>query len=361
MKYVSEFRNREAAKAITAQIREIAGQRRIKIMEVCGGHTVAIFKYGLKNLLPKNISLLSGPGCPVCVTANRYIDYAITLSRLQDVIVTSFGDMIRVPGSQSNLLREKSRGADVRICYSPLDSLKIAKENPLKKVVFLGIGFETTAPTIATVVKRAHDEKLTNFSTLTAIKTMPHAMKALVTSGELDLNGMICPGHVSTITGTGIYEFLAKEYKTPCVISGFEPLDLLQSVLMIAKQITENRAEVENQYTRTTMVEGNKIAQTLLREVFVEWDAEWRGLGVIPKSGLVLNSKYSAFDAEKVFPIELKASKDNPACLCGAIMRGVKTPNDCRLFGKACTPESPIGACMVSDEGSCATYYKYAR
>jgi hydrogenase expression/formation protein HypD len=328
-------------------------------MEVCGGHTITIFKYGIRDLLPENIQLISGPGCPVCVTSNSFIDYAIEISKLPDVIITSFGDLIRVPGSQSSLLKEKTGGRDIRICYSSGDALDIAKKNPSKRVVFLGIGFETTAPTVAAVVRQAKVERIENFYILSAHKTMPNAMKALVDTGELGLHAFICPGHVSTITGLKMYEFLSRDYGTPCVISGFEPLDLLQSIYMIAKQINEGRSEVENQYTRTATWEGNKIAQRLIEEVFIPCDSEWRGLGVIPDSGLIPSESYNRFDAQRQIPVEIAVPKENPACICGDIMRGVKVPLDCILFAKGCTPENPKGSCMVSEEGSCATYYKY--
>jgi hydrogenase expression/formation protein HypD len=364
MKYISEFRDHAAAQGVVRQIRDAASRlegRKLKIMEVCGGHTMAIFNYGIPALLPENIELISGPGCPVCVTANSFLDTAIAMARLPDVIITSFGDLLRVPGSHSSLLKEKSAGHDVRVCYSSLDALEIARSNPGKRVVFLGIGFETTAPTIASAVKHAVTEGVHNFFVLNALKTMPEAMKALLTSGELALNAFICPGHVSVITGLDIYKFIARDFKTPCVVSGFEPLDLLQSILMITRQCVEGRAEVENQYTRGAKWEGNDAARKLLDEVFAPADSEWRGLGKIPGSGLVLRGEYTRCDAAMHIPVKVEASRENPACICGAIMRGVKKPTDCSLVNKVCSPEDPKGSCMVSEEGSCATYFKYAR
>ncbi|OFZ19391.1 MAG: hydrogenase formation protein HypD [Bdellovibrionales bacterium GWB1_55_8] len=361
MKYIEEFRNHAAAQALVREIHRISGGRRIRIMEVCGGHTMAIFKYGLPGLLPANIELISGPGCPVCVTSNSFIDHAIELAKDRGTLIATFGDLIRVPGSSSSLQKERGEGADVRICYSPLDALELAKQHPDRNVVFLGVGFETTAPTAAATIHRAAEQGRANFSMLTAFKTMPNAMKALLDGGEVALDAFLCPGHVSVITGTGIYEFIAREYRTPCVVSGFEPLDLLQSILKIIEQIAAGLAKVENQYTRAATLPGNPAAQKLLKEVFHESDADWRGIGTIPRSGLEISDEYARFDARKVFPVKLKPSRENPACICGSIMRGAKRPLDCPLFSKVCTPESPKGACMVSDEGSCATYYKYRR
>lgn len=331
------------------------------IMEVCGGHTITLFRYGIRSMLPDNVHLLSGPGCPVCVTSMEFIDHVIELSKRDDVIIASFGDLIRVPGSRSSLQKERTECADVRVCYSPLDALVIAKDNPEKKVVFPGIGFETTAPTIASTIKRASEKGLKNFYVLSAHKTMPGAMKSLVEGGELALDAFLCPGHVSAITGTHIYDFLAADYGKPCVVSGFEPVDMLQSILMIIRQMNEGRSVVENQYNRGVKQDGNSIAQDLLAEVFTPGDVEWRGLGVIPGSALFISEKYSDFDAAKVLPVDLPPVRENPGCICGDIMRGVKIPYDCKLFGKACIPENPSGSCMVSDEGTCATYYRYAK
>ena len=361
MKYMSEFRNALAAKAFILKIDKLAQQKEIRIMEVCGGHTITICKYGIKKLLAENIHLISGPGCPVCVTSNRFIDHAIALSRMPDMIIATFGDLIRVPGSFSSLLKEKSQGNDIRPCYSVMDALEIATSTPQKRVVFLGIGFETTSPTVAIAMKNARAKGVSNFYILSAHKTMPNAMKALVDGKELRLDGFICPGHVSAITGSKIYDFLARKYGIPCVVSGFEPLDMLQSIHLLVKQISEGRADVENQYSRAVTWEGNVFAQKLLNEVFTPCETEWRGIGKIPESGLVPSETYSNFDAEKHIPVDMEPpSGENPACICGDIMLGLKMPADCLLFGKVCNPETPIGACMVSNEGSCATHYKYA-
>lgn len=360
MKYMSEFRDSQAASALARQIEKFAAGRQIRIMEVCGGHTITIYKYGIKDLLPENIHLISGPGCPVCVTSNRFIDHAVALSRLPDVIVASFGDLIRVPGSFSSLLMERSEGRDVRICYSAMDAVEIARQEPSKRVVFLGIGFETTAPTVAAAAKYAKSNSIPNFHILSAHKTMPKALRALVENREVKIDAFICPGHVSAITGTHIYDFLAKEYFMPCVVSGFEPLDMLQTIYMIVKQLHEGRSEVENQYARVVNSQGNLAAQKLLMEVFVPCDMEWRGLGNIAESGLSLNDTYQDMDAELTIPVHMDfTSRENPACICGDIMLGIRTPTNCKLFGKVCTPETPQGACMVSSEGNCATYFKY--
>lgn len=359
IKYIDEFRNPQIAQSISKKIRENAPEFGINFMEVCGGHTITIIKYGIKDLLPTNINLISGPGCPVCVTNNDFIDKAIEISHINNVIIATFGDMIRVPGSRSSLLKEKASGIDVRICYSPMEAVDIAENNPGNEIVFLGIGFETTAPLVAASILAAKAKCLKNFSVLSSHKTMPQAMKALLDSGDIALNGFICPGHVSTITGTGIYEFLARDYKIPCVVSGFEPNDILESIFMLTKQILEKQPEVENQYKRSVRSEGNLKAIKLMEEVFEPVDMPWRGLGVIPQSGLKIREKYKQFDADERFQVKVPPPKEFPGCICGDIMRGVKIPTQCKLFKRVCTPEDPKGACMVSDEGTCATYFKY--
>jgi hydrogenase expression/formation protein HypD len=360
MKYMSAFRDSKAASAFSLQIRKLSQERPIRIMEVCGGHTMTIYKYGIKDLLPESIHLVSGPGCPVCVTSNGFIDHAVALACLPGVIVASFGDLIRVPGSSSSLLTERSQGRDVRVCYSPMDAVEIAGREPDKQVVFLGIGFETTAPTVAAAVKHAKTAGIKNFKILSAHKTMPHALRALVENRKVNIDALICPGHVSAIAGTKIYDFLADQYHIPCVVCGFEPMDMLQSIFMIIQQLHDGRAEVENQYSRVVTMTGNSVAQQLLKEVFMPCDMEWRGLGLIPESGLTLNNEYQDYDAVKTISVHMDSpSHENPACVCGDIMLGLKTPADCPLFGKACIPETPKGACMVSSEGNCAIYFKF--
>jgi len=360
MKYIDEFRDSELAQKVAEKIRKILGSKKITLMEVCGTHTVAIFRSGIKSLLPKNIHLLSGPGCPVCVTPNHYLDKAIAYARGKDTILATFGDMMRVPGSSSSLEKEKANGSDIRVVYSPDEVLNIAENNPKKKAILLGVGFETTSPTIAVTVCEAEKKGLKNFFLLCGHKIIPPALEALVNTKELNVEGFILPGHVSTIIGSLPYEFVAQKYNVPGVIAGFEPLDILQAIYMLVRQVIENRAEIEIQYTRSVKKEGNPIAQEFLSNVFDVTDSVWRGIGLIPKSGYKLKERYQQFDAETNIPVEVEKTKEKPGCICGQVLQGLKTPLDCPLFAKVCTPEEPVGACMVSSEGTCAAYYKYA-
>jgi hydrogenase expression/formation protein HypD len=357
LKYVDEYRNKEIAQKILRQIKSIS-KKKINLMEVCGTHTVAIFRNGIRKILPSNINLISGPGCPVCVTPISYIDEIIALSREEGFIITTFGDMMRVPGSTSTLEKEKTDGADIRIVYSTLDALQIACNNPSKKVIFMGVGFETTSPTIASAVLKTQKDEINNFSVLSVAKIMPPAMKALLEGKEVNIDGFICPGHVSAIIGSKPYTFITTQYKVPCVICGFEPLDILQSIYMLGKQIEDGRAEVEIQYERVVKPEGNKIALEKIKEVFEVINSGWRGIGNIPLSGLEIKDKYEKFNARK-FEVEIEDTKESRGCRCGEVLRGVITPPECPLFREACTPENPQGACMVSTEGTCAAYYKY--
>jgi len=357
LRYVDEYRNKGIAQKILRQIKSIS-KKRINLMEVCGTHTVAIFRNGIRKILPSNINLISGPGCPVCVTPISYIDEIIALSREGDFIITTFGDMIRVPGSSSALEKEKSDGADIRIVYSTLDALQIARDNSSKEVVFMGVGFETTSPTIASAVLKAQKDKINNFSVLSVAKIMPPAMKALLEGKEVKIDGFICPGHVSAIIGSQPYNFITAQYRVPCVICGFEPLDILQSIYMLVKQIEDGRSEVEIQYERVVKPKGNKIALDKINEVFKVVDSNWRGIGNIPLSGLEIKDNYRKFNARK-FEVEIEETKEPKGCRCGEVLRGVIIPPECSLFRKVCTPENPLGACMVSTEGTCAAYYKY--
>jgi hydrogenase expression/formation protein HypD len=361
--FFDEFSDSKKTKELTQQIKQIAKniQEEIFLMEVCGTHTVAIFKSGLKSILPDNIKLLSGPGCPVCVTPNPYLDRAVALSRLDDVIITTFGDMMRVPGSTSSLEKEKTKGNDIRMVYSSLDALKIARDNTDKIVVFLGVGFETTSPTVAFVLKEAKSRKINNFSVLSAHKLIPPALRLLARSPDLKVNGFICPGHVSTIIGTKPYRFLADQYHIPCVVSGFEPVDLFQSLYLLLTQIKNGVAKVENQYFRVVKDEGNPNALRLLDEIFQAEDSLWRGIGTIPLSGLAIKEEYEEYDAEKKIPVQVEKSREPKGCLCGLVIQGKKSPVDCPYFAKQCTPQSPIGPCMVSSEGSCQAYFKYGQ
>ncbi|TLM99078.1 MAG: hydrogenase formation protein HypD [Actinobacteria bacterium] len=309
--------------------------------------------------MPEKVRLISGPGCPVCVTANRDIDKAIEFAKQPGVIVTTFGDMMKVPGSYSSLAREKSEGGDVRIVYSPLDALALAQKHPDKQVVFVGVGFETTVPLIAAAIKRAKDAGVDNFSVFSAHKTVPAALDALVNDPEVKIDALILPGHVSTIIGVEPYKFLAEKYGVPGVITGFEPVDVLQGVLLLLNQLVEGRAEIEIGYARGVHAEGNVTAKALIAEVFEPVDSEWRGIGVIPGTGLGVREEFSAFDAEKRVPITPPEPKEIKGCQCGEVLRGVVLPYECKLFSRACTPEHPIGPCMVSSEGSCAAYYRY--
>jgi hydrogenase expression/formation protein HypD len=357
MKYVDEYRKKDLILAVAEKLRAIS-EKDIVLMEVCGGHTMAIHRFGLNTLLPPNIHLISGPGCPVCVSSQHFIDMALAYSHIPGVIITTYGDLIRVPGSNTSLEKERASGSDIRIVYSVLESLEIAKKNTDRKIVFLGIGFETTAPATAAAIVQAGKEKINNFYVLSAHKIMPPVMKALVEEG-VRIDGFIAPGHVSAITGTGIYESLASDYRLGVVVAGFEPSDLMQAVLMLTSQIESGTPKVEVQYQRVVHKQGNPIAQKLLSEVFVHGDDIWRGLGIIPKSGLKISEDFSSFDAEKQFSVEIPESIEPKGCICGKILRGLKTPADCSLFAKRCTPSDPVGACMVSGEGTCATYYKY--
>jgi hydrogenase expression/formation protein HypD len=358
VKYLNEFRNPELAKKIISSI-QAESDREIRLMEVCGTHTVAIFRSGIKNILPKNISLISGPGCPVCVTSNLEIDTAIEIAKSDDVILATFGDMIRVPGSFSSLEKERANGADIRVVYSSLDALNIANQNPNRKVVLFGIGFETTSPTIAGAILSAQNEGVKNFFVLSSHKLIPPAMKMLLEAGEVKIDGFICPGHVSTIIGSKAYDFIAQEYRVPCVIAGFEPIDILQTILMLIRQIKDGKSRVEIGYKRAVRPEGNITALNILSDVFDISDARWRGLGIVPSSGLEIKDKYRQFDAKKAFVVNVESENEPKGCLCGEVLRGVKTPIECAFFANSCTPDNPIGPCMVSSEGTCSAYFKY--
>jgi hydrogenase expression/formation protein HypD len=358
MKLVSEFRRSELADGLVRSIQRNA-TKKARFMEFCGGHTVSIMKSGLRQLLPPTLTLTSGPGCPVCVTDNADLDKAIALASLPDVIVASFGDMIRVPGSRSSLQEAKASGADVRVVYSTLDALVLAKENPDKSVIFLGIGFETTAPTVAASVLQAAQEGLKNYYVLSQHKLCPPVIKALLDSGEVNLQGLICPGHVSAVIGSRPWEFIARDYGIPCVVSGFEPLDILQCIDMLAQQVASGEAKVEIAYRRGVSHDGNRTAIGIMEKVFEPALARWRGFGEVAESGLKLRPEFARFDADLNFNFEPGPTVAHEGCLCGEVLRGVKSPGDCTLFRRVCTPEKPVGPCMVSAEGTCAAYYHY--
>jgi hydrogenase expression/formation protein HypD len=327
-------------------------------MEVCGTHTLAICKYGIRNLLPGNIRLISGPGCPVCVTPNQYLDKAIAYSKQPDIIITTFGDIVRVPGSSSSLEKERARGSIIKVVYSTMDAIKIAQENHSKKVLFLGIGFETTAPTIAASIIEARRRKINNYFILCGNKLIPPVMEALLSEGEIKIDGFICPGHVSTIIGSKPYSFIPERYGLPCVIAGFEPIDILYSIYLLVRYIQTGTATVEVQYKRSVREEGNIKAQKLIQEVLEVTDTEWRGLGLIKNSGLKICRQYKEYDIEEIYPVEIEQARETSPCLCGEILKGLKLPFECLLFGTSCTPWDPKGPCMVSSEGTCAAYYR---
>lgn len=359
MEYIDEYRDPDRIEHLAAKIRNTS-RKPIKLMEVCGTHTVTIFRNGIKDLLPDCITLISGPGCPVCVTPIEGIDQAIALSQTKGTIIATFGDLLRVPGSETSLLKQRGEGADIRVVYSAYDGLRLAQQNGTHQVAFLGVGFETTAPTMAAVIQRAREAHIGNFTVLSMHKLIPPALEALVQSPELEIDGFICPGHVSTIIGTEPYMPLARDFGVPCVIAGFEPLDVLQAIALLVRQIERGQAKVEIQYRRAVSPEGNPKARALLEEVFEPCDSVWRGFGSLPRSGLKIASPYGDFDAERRFDISPADGREPQGCLCGDILRGLKRPPDCPLYRKACTPESPVGACMVSSEGTCAAHYRYA-
>ena len=360
MKYLDEYRDPGLAETLAARIRQVSS-RGVNFMEFCGGHTVTIARYGIESLLPEQVHLLSGPGCPVCVTPMELIDKMIALANQPEMIVTTYGDMLRVPGSSSSLAFERGRGADVRIVYSSYDALEIARSTPEQQVVFFGIGFETTAPATAAAVLRARQLNIDNFSVVSAHKTTPAIIKALLDTEELELDGLICPGHVSVITGTAPYIYAAEQRGVPCVISGFEPVDVLQSVLMLVEQVENGNSRVEIQYRRGVRPDGNEKARRLMSEVFRPADSNWRGIGVVAASGLALRDEFSKWDALARFPLEIPRTAEPAGCICGRILRGVASPSDCALFGKRCTPSMPVGACMVSSEGACQAHYRFGR
>lgn len=368
MKYVDEFRDPKKAQGLLHEIQKLAEQlgrkknQPLKLMEICGGHTHSIFKYGIEGLLPDTIELIHGPGCPVCVMPRGRLDDAIALAENPHVIFATFGDAMRVPGSQKSLLQAKAQGADIRMVYSPLDSLQIARDNPNKEVIFFSIGFETTAPSTALTVLQAQVEQINNFSLFSNHVLVIPALTALLDNPDLQLDGFIGPGHVSMVIGVEPYQLISDRYHKPLVVSGFEPLDILQSIWMILQQMVEGRCEVENQYSRLVQQQGNRVALEAVHQVFeVRETFEWRGLGDIPYSGLKIRPEYAPFDAEVKFTLPNLKVADAAACQCGEILKGVLKPWQCKVFGTACTPETPIGTCMVSSEGACAAYYKYGR
>ncbi|HMK30396.1 MAG TPA: hydrogenase formation protein HypD [Terriglobales bacterium] len=360
MKYIDEYRDGRIARALAAEIHAHCTRPWV-LMEICGGQTHTIMRYGIDDLLPGGLELVHGPGCPVCVTPLETIDKAIALAERSEVTLVSYGDMLRVPGSNSDLFRAKAHGADVRVAYSPMEAVKIAGQHPDRKVVFLAIGFETTAPANAMAAWTARRQGLRNFSMLVSHVLVPPAIRALMTSPDNRVQGFIAPGHVCTVMGCEEYELLVRDFGVPIVVGGFEPVDILQAVSMLVKQLEEGRARLENQYVRSVSYEGNRFAQQVMAEVFEIADQKWRGIGMIPKSGLRMREEYAAHDANRVFDLQLITAEEPAECISAQVLQGVRKPTDCPAFGFRCTPENPLGAPMVSSEGACAAYYRYRR
>jgi hydrogenase expression/formation protein HypD len=363
VRYVDEFRSGELARALASELAEtMPTGRELALMEVCGGHTHAIYKHGIDELLPPGLELVHGPGCPVCVIPVGRVDDAVSLALEPNVVFTTFGDMMRVPGSKGSLLDARSRGADVRMVYSPLDALELARANPEREVIFFAIGFETTTPSTAITLLQARAQDVRNFFVFCNHVTIAPPLKAILDAPELRLDGLIAPGHVSAVIGSRPYDFIAADYGRPVVVAGFEPLDILQSILMLVRQLAAGRAEVENQYTRVVRTDGNPRAIEAIEQTMELRDSfEWRGLGSIPRSGLRLREEFAGWDAERRYVVPGISVPDHKACQCGQVLRGLVKPWECKVFGTACTPERPIGTCMVSSEGACAAYYHYGR
>ena len=362
MKYIDEYRDKKRVLAVAGKIKMIMPEQPINIMEVCGTHTQSFYRFGLDKLVPPNLKLISGPGCPVCVSSEEYIDTAIKLAGNKEVIIATFGDMLRVPGRKSSLEKERAKSGNIQVVYSPLDALKVAEQNPGKKIVFLAVGFETTAPTIALTILKAQNDRIKNLFFLTSLKLIPPAMETLLKDRRIRLNGFLCPGHVSAIIGTNAYLGLSKKYGVSCCVAGFEPLDILEGLYLLLGQIIQKRYYVQNQYFRVVTAVGNRTAQGIIKKVFTVEDVSWRGLGIIAGSGLRIKKEFAALSARKEF--SLKTAPQGlgglqKKCKCGDVLKGITSPNQCELFRRVCTPAKPYGPCMVSAEGACNAYYKY--
>ncbi len=358
MKFIDEFRDSHLSRALVRHIGRRVHQS-IRLMEFCGGHTHAILRFGIRSLLPPSLSMLSGPGCPVCVTSSAGLDHAIALAHVPGVILATFGDMIRVPGSRGSLQHARADGSDVRVVYSPMDAVKLAERNSRRPVIFLGVGFETTAPGVAASILQARQQGIMNYYVFCLHKLTPPATKALLDAGEVNLSGIVGPGHVTTVIGSDAWNSLSQEYGVPIAVAGFEPLDILRAISMLVDQIDDGTARVDNAYSRSVLPKGNRTALAVMNEVFETCDAEWRGLGILPESGLRIRDSYSPFDASRAFRITVPPAQDTSGCKCGEVLRGVTSPPECPLFHCICTPEAPVGPCMVSAEGACMAYYQF--
>ncbi len=358
IKHIEEYREPELARQLVAAIRKTSNKP-VQLMEVCGTHTMSIFRHGIRDVLPQTINLLSGPGCPVCVTSQQEIDTFIAYARQEDTIVATFGDLLRVPGTDSSLQKEKAEGRDIRVVYSAFDAVKLAAEQRGQRVVFLGVGFETTAPTIAASILAARDMGLENFHVVSAHKTVPNALEALMANEAVAISGFLLPGHVSVILGLNAYRPFFDRYQVPAVVAGFEPTDILEAIRRLVEQIEKGRPQLANAYPRAVSDTGNAKARAVLDQVFEPVDANWRGIGIIPASGLAIRDSLAQFDALRQVPVEVAEAREPAGCGCGEILTGAKIPPECKLYRKACTPENPVGPCMVSSEGTCAAYYRY--
>jgi hydrogenase expression/formation protein HypD len=358
VRYIQEYRDRHLIKPLVERIRAYSGKP-LRFMEFCGGHTHLIMRYGIRSLVSPKVTLVSGPGCPVCVSSGADLDRAIALAAVPGVILTTFGDMVRVPGSRESLQEARARGADVRIVYSSLDALRLARENPDRPVVMLGVGFETTAPTIASSVLQAAKEDVGNYYVLSLHKLTPPATRAILDAGEVHLDGIIGPGHVTTIIGEEAWRFLPQDYGLSCAVSGFEPLDVLQAIAVLIELAENRRPSVHNVYSRGVTARGNQVALDLMYKVFRVESADWRGMGVLPGSGLIIRDEYARFDAARVFPVQVESPVEHAGCRCGDVLRGALLPTECPLFGTVCDPGHPVGPCMVSAEGACAAYFRF--
>ncbi len=358
MKFIDEYRNPLTVRALAADI-EKRVRKPLKLMEFCGGHTHAIARFGIRKLLPPDVQMLAGPGCPVCVTSSADVDRAQAMAGIKGVILTTFGDMVRVPGSRGSLEEARAQGADVRIVYSPMDAVAMAAKDPGRPVIFLGVGFETTAPAVAASILQARQQGVKNYFVLSFHKLTPPATAAILDAGEVNISGILGPGHVTTVIGSNAWKFVPEKWRVPVAVAGFEPVDILLAIRMLVDQVSEGRSQVDNAYSRSVLPEGNRTALKVMNEVFTACDTEWRGLGPLRASGLCIREEYAEFDALRIFPVTVAMDREPSACRCGEILCGVASPADCPLFGSTCDPQHPVGPCMISSEGACMAYFQF--